>query len=252
MKNYNQIFSDKKNILVITAHPDDAEINFGGLIARLSSEGKRVRSVVMTSGEKGFRDMKGVKCDDFSDIRVKSQYDAAKHLGMEGEDVINLNLKDGEVENTIENIGKVVYQIRSFKPDIVITHNPNDVIHTYQDGVHWVNHRDHRMTAQLTLDAVYPYSRDRGFFPDHFEQGLSEHSVSEFLFSETYNQFNSIEIDISDYIYHKKKSLESHLQGNVLKQSDIEVFLDESLREDKFFETVGYYKVDRLATIRNS
>lgn len=41
--------------MFVFSHPDDAELYSGGLIARLSDSGKRVRVVKVTGGDKGSR-----------------------------------------------------------------------------------------------------------------------------------------------------------------------------------------------------
>jgi len=45
-----------KRILLITAHPDDADVHAGGTIARWVDDGHEVHSVIVTSGEKGHDD----------------------------------------------------------------------------------------------------------------------------------------------------------------------------------------------------
>jgi LmbE family N-acetylglucosaminyl deacetylase len=40
-------------VLVMTAHPDDADIMAGGTIAQRIDEGQDVRSVIFTRGDKG-------------------------------------------------------------------------------------------------------------------------------------------------------------------------------------------------------
>lgn len=45
----------KLDVLVIAAHPDDAELNAGGTIASLVAEGKKVGILDLTRGEMGTR-----------------------------------------------------------------------------------------------------------------------------------------------------------------------------------------------------
>ena len=45
---FTDIFSDKKKVMFVYAHPDDAEMYSGGLIARLIKEGIEVLHVKMT------------------------------------------------------------------------------------------------------------------------------------------------------------------------------------------------------------
>ena len=241
---YNDIFKNKKRILVVLAHPDDAEIICGGTIARLISDDKEVRLIVTTSGGKGMQERTDVSEADFSTERIKSQKDGAKALGLKDDQVFNLETKDGEFENSLENIEKIVLHIRQFKPDIIITHNPYEVINTFseEEGVRWVNHRDHRHTAIVTLDATYPYCRDTAFFPHHIKQGLKPHYVSEFLFSDSYTNKNAVAIEVTDFVDKKRAALKHH--ANALTDEEIEGFIDEIKQGDKYFEVLGYTKLD--------
>src|SRR5690554_4264110 len=101
---YEEIFEDVNSVLVVLAHPDDAEVTCGGLISRLTKDGKKVRLVVTTNGEKGMRDRDDISPEDFSKRRIQEQTDAGKILGISEEDNFNLEIPDGEVECTVENI----------------------------------------------------------------------------------------------------------------------------------------------------
>ena len=46
----------------------------------------------------------------------------------------------------------------------------------------YVWHRDHRITGQVVLDAVFPFARDRLAYPDLLEAGFQPHKVKELLF----------------------------------------------------------------------
>ena len=58
----------------------------------------------------------------------------------------------------------------------------------------YIWHRDHRITGQVVLDAVFPYARDRHAYPDLIEQGLEPHKVKEVLLwgAEEPNYFSDI------------------------------------------------------------
>ncbi|MFH1648482.1 MAG: PIG-L deacetylase family protein [Patescibacteria group bacterium] len=239
-----EIFGNKNRVLVVLGHPDDNEIICGGIVARLLAEGKKVRSVAMTNGGKGFQNRTDVTEIEFSKIRKTEQIEAGKELGLTESDIFNIDIPDGELETTVENIGKVVFHIRQFKPDIVITQNPFDTINTFDADTHWVNHRDHRHVALITIDAVYPYSRDRGFFPEHFtEHNLEPHTVSEILFSDAYSYPDVRYFDVTKYIDKKKNALLKH--KNAFTSEDIEEeFLEETrLEAGKNFERLKYLKV---------
>jgi LmbE family N-acetylglucosaminyl deacetylase len=175
---FDEVFDGKNRVLIVAAHPDDNEVICGGLVARLTSSGRRVRLLVTTNGEKGTED-KPIDPKVLSKNRLREQQKAALVLDIKATDNFNLQIADGELEASLENIAKVVWHIREFKPDIVITHNPDEVINTFSSkaGIRWVNHRDHRHTGLITTDAVYPYSRDTAFFPEQLAAGLSPHIV---------------------------------------------------------------------------
>src|SRR5262249_8317389 len=42
-------------------------------------------------------------------------------------------------------------------------------------------HRDHRLTGQAAVDAVFPLARDPLAYPEHIEEGLEAHRVMEML-----------------------------------------------------------------------
>ena len=48
--------TEKVDVMVVTAHPDDAEFGVAGTVARWVREGKQVVYVVCTSGDKGTSD----------------------------------------------------------------------------------------------------------------------------------------------------------------------------------------------------
>jgi len=241
---FNEIFGDKERVLVVLGHPDDNEIICGGTVARLLASGKQVRLVVMTTGGKGFQDRTDVTEEEFAQIRREEQLLAGEQLGLIRENNFNLGIPDGELETTVENIGKVVYHLRDFKPQIVITQNPFDVINTFSKEVHWVNHRDHRHTASIVLDAVYPYSRDRGFFPEHFSKhNLTTHTVSELLFSDSYSYPNVLYFEITDYFEKKRAALLCHKNAFGPETVEEEFLAESRLLPNRNFERLSYFSV---------
>src|SRR5689334_16043319 len=126
MDKYSEVFGDKQRILVVFSHPDDAEIMAGGTISRLTADGKVVRVVKMISGENG-SSQNEITRENLAKLRIEEDTAAMKILGVKPEDSIYLNLGDGSIENDLPTIEKLVLQIREFKPDLIITHNPEDV-----------------------------------------------------------------------------------------------------------------------------
>lgn len=241
---FEDIFGDKSRVLVVLGHPDDNEIICGGIVARLLAEGKKVRSIAMTNGGKGFQNRTDITEKEFAEIRKREQLEAGKELGLTEEDIFNLDIPDGELENTVENIGKVVFHIRQFKPDIIITQNPFDNINTFDSETHWVNHRDHRHTALITIDAAYPYSRDRGFFPEHFiKYNLVPHEVDEMLFSDAYAYPDVSYFDVTKYIDKKRNALLKHKNAFGPEDVEEEFLAETKLEPGKNFERLKYIHI---------
>lgn len=160
-----------ERVLVVVAHPDDAEIGCGGTVARWTREGKEVFYLVCTKGGRGTDDPKMTE-KRLETLRQKEQRAAASILGVS--EVTFLDNPDGELQNTLAFREQVVKGIRKHRPDVVVTHDPA-LFH----GEFFVNHPDHRATSVVTIDAVYPSARDRLAFPEHLALGLEPHRVRE-------------------------------------------------------------------------
>lgn len=189
--------TDKVDILVVSPHPDDAEFGIAGTVALRVKEGKQVVYVVCTSGDKGTSDV-NMKPEELAKIREKEQLDAAKVLGVR--EVVFLRHPDQSLEDTPEFRKEIVRYIRMYRPDIVAVPNP------YR---RYVWHRDHRITGQLVLDAVYPYARDHLAYPDLLEEGLKPHKVSELLLWATLDDINYC-VDITSTFDIKLAALRCH------------------------------------------
>jgi len=158
-------------VLLVMAHPDDPEFGAAGTTARWVREGKDVIDIVCTNGNKGTSDIK-MKPEKLARIREKEQLAAAKILGVR--EVIFLRHPDQGLEDTPEFRKEIVRLIRMYRPDIVLTHDPHR---------RYIGHRDHRITGQVTLDAIFPYARDLLAYPDLLAEGLQPHKVKEVWFS---------------------------------------------------------------------
>jgi LmbE family N-acetylglucosaminyl deacetylase len=156
-------------VMVVTPHPDDAEYGVAGTVARWAREGKDIVYVVCTNGDKGASDA-NIKPEEVAKTREREQLAAAKLLGVR--EVIFLRHPDQGLEDTPEFRKELVRLIRTYRPETVVTADP------YR---RYIWHRDHRITGRVTLDAVFPYARDRLAYPDLLEEGLAPHKVREVL-----------------------------------------------------------------------
>ncbi len=205
--------------MVIMPHPDDTELYCGATVARLIKDKKRVRVVKMTYGEKGSRGER-ITSHELRITREKEDREAMTRLGVKEEDNVYLGLGDGEVEHDMETIGKVAYQIRLFQPQLIITTNPDDTIIRFSKDINWVNHRDHRHTGRIAVDAAYPYARDLLFFPEHFKNKNAESAIcTEFLFTDVYDHPDLVYIDVTDFIDYRTRALAAHSSQYSLKHS---------------------------------
>lgn len=159
-----------RRILVVVAHPDDAEFGCGGTVARWVGEGKEVVYCLLTSGNRGSDDP-AMTPERLATVREAEQRAAARSLGVQ--DVVFLGYPDGEVEDTREARRDVVREVRRVRPDRIVAQNPFPSLNPYS------GHRDHRHAGRLALDAVYPYARDRMHFPELVAQGFLPHKVRE-------------------------------------------------------------------------
>jgi LmbE family N-acetylglucosaminyl deacetylase len=155
--------------MVVFAHPDDAEIGSGGVIAKWVAAGCEVTYVLCTTGDAGTSD-RTFTPEQLAEKRAAEQRAAADFMGVKH--VVMLGYADGGLEPTREFLGDVVRAIRMYRPHTVFTHDP------YR--IHGFQHRDHRAVGITTTDAVYPFARDHLHFGEQItSEGLEPHKVRE-------------------------------------------------------------------------
>ena len=190
-----------ERVLVVAAHPDDIEFGAAGTVARWVGEGAAVRYLLVTKGDKGSDDP-ATDVVELAALREREQRAAALEIGVEGVDF--LDEPDGQVEPSLRLRELITRAIRSFRPEVVMTHDPTVLFVNNE----WVNHPDHRAVGQVTVDAVFPTARDPLNFREHLEAGLEAWKVAEpFLWST--NEANQL-VDIAATIEHKIDALGRH------------------------------------------
>lgn len=157
----------------IHAHPDDQEFTVAGTLAKWARQGCRVISVVLTSGEAGSNDPAhdAAYKPTLAHIREEEQRAANALLGIA--ETIFLRQPDGELEPTMTLRKEVTRLIRRYRPDTVVTGDPQAVF--YGNG--YINHPDHRAAAQLATYAVFPSAGSRLLFADLLAEGYEPHQV---------------------------------------------------------------------------
>lgn len=163
-----------QNILVILAHPDDPEFFCGATLARWARAGHHITYQLLTCGDKGFNESTpaDMTTDALCAIRHDEQRAAAKVIGVE---VVNfMDCPDGYLVPDIKLRREIVRVIRKFKPDILMTCDPQTLFAAYG-----INHPDHRAAGQVTMDAVFPAAGSPVFFPELLAEGHQPHMPRE-------------------------------------------------------------------------
>ena len=155
----HELISPLERALVVISHPDDAEFGAGPTIAALTAAGARVDYVVTTDGSKGTEDP-NVTPDELASTRMAEQRAAADILGVS--DIVHLGYPDGYLAPSLDLRRDITRQLRRFRPDLVITQNPQRRL----DHNPFIGHPDHLATGEATLASVYPAARDHLNFPE--------------------------------------------------------------------------------------
>jgi LmbE family N-acetylglucosaminyl deacetylase len=204
------------SIISIVAHPDDAEFSGGGTLAKFAREGKKVYICVCTGGDKGSPDPEMTN-EELREIRQREQREASEVLGVT--ETIFLGNPDGELFPTLEFREQIVRVLRTYRPDVVITHDP---FRPYS------LHPDHRAVGITTTDAIYPTARDAIYFPQHYKEGLQPWKVGEIWYAgaEQPDKY----IDISEVFDLKIAALKKH-DSQVGRSTELEKRLRERAQE---------------------
>jgi N-acetylglucosamine malate deacetylase 1 len=125
------------HLLIVGAHPDDADYHAGGLAALYRAAGHDVKMVSLTNGDAGHHVKAG---RELAERRCQESIAAGAVIGASYDLWDN---HDGELMPTLENRRRLIRLMRTFRPDLVLTHRPNDY------------HPDHRYASLLVQDAAY-------------------------------------------------------------------------------------------------
>jgi LmbE family N-acetylglucosaminyl deacetylase len=127
-----------QRVMIIGAHPDDADIVCGCTAAKLVAKGARVKFVAVCNGNIGHHIYSREKT---AAVRRQETLNAAKVLGLDSYDIYGYG--DARVPNDFEARELVARKIQEFEPDIIITHRDCDY------------HVDHRTVGTLVKDCGY-------------------------------------------------------------------------------------------------
>lgn len=176
------------DMLVIAAHPDDAELACGGVIAQMTAEGKRVAIVECTQGEMGSR---GTPV-----IRREEAAKAAEILNLT--ERWNLLIPDGNIEASTPNVAKIIAAMRYFRPNILMF--PPE----------FERHHDHENAHRL-VRAAYFQSGLSKFEVQLFGENLPPYRPKRlFSYMQTYEFEPNFYVDVSAHFETKLQSYYAH------------------------------------------
>lgn len=137
MTDMNDVSTSPLRLLILGAHPDDAEVYAGGLAANYRDQQHLVKIVSVTDGGAGHYD---TSLTNLNEIR---RDEAAAAAGIIGAFHEVWDFPDGSLEVSLRLRDQIIREIRSYQPDLVLTHRTCDY------------HPDHRAVGQAVQDASY-------------------------------------------------------------------------------------------------
>jgi bacillithiol biosynthesis deacetylase BshB1 len=168
------------DILAISAHPDDIELNVAGTLLKAIAAGRTAAVCDLTQGERGSRGS--------MELRAAETRRANRVLGIADENRWNLKIPDGNIEVTMENRLKVVRAIRYFRPKVLLFSWERD------------RHTDHENGHRLVRDACFDAGLRHVVTEWNGQQQEPHRPEKMYCFFHTYERTPDFVIDISDYI----------------------------------------------------
>lgn len=177
------------NVLAIGCHPDDIEVSCAGTMAKYKQQGHNVIVCHVANGNLGHTI---IQPDELRAMRIQEARNAGALAGIE---VITCDVGDLKVYPNEEQRNKVVEVIRYAKPDVIITHSPDDYM------------PDHTAVSKLVFDASFAASCP------HYMNGAGV-PVTPLYYMDTLAGVNFLPteyVDITDTIELKLEMLECHI-----------------------------------------
>jgi len=179
--------SEMLNILAIFAHPDDLTFYSAGTIAKWAEQGHNIISLCCTRGEVGSL-RSGITKEQCAALREKELRAANELLGIK--ETIILDFPDGGLLNGSKLRERLVYFVRKYKADRVVTLDP------------WASyevHPDHvlvgRMAAEAGTFAMFPL-----LYPEQIEEDIEPYHSTDIWFMGILGHQPNCFVDISSTI----------------------------------------------------
>jgi LmbE family N-acetylglucosaminyl deacetylase len=126
-----------RRVLAVGAHPDDLEFQCCGTLAKFARRGAKVVMAVATDGSAGHM---RIPAKELAEIRHQEALEAAGCIAAE---LYWMGYTDELIFGDMPTRLAFTEMIRRAKPDLIITHNPEDY------------HPDHRTVSKLVFDASF-------------------------------------------------------------------------------------------------
>lgn len=188
-------------ILAVGAHPDDLEILCAGTLAKYRARGDDVIMCHVANGDKGHF---VIPPEELTRLRAQEAREAAAVIGAV---CVAMDFLDVELYDTPDARERFIDMVRAARPDVVITHHPDDY------------HTDHQLASSLTIDATF------GATVPHIKTGhppLAKLPVVYLMDTLAGLNFQPTDyVDITDTLPHKVAMLSKHSsQLNWLQEHD--------------------------------
>ncbi len=176
------------DVLVFAAHPDDAELSMGGTIARLTAHNLKVGMIDLTRGELGTRGS--------AELRQKEAFQAAIVLKAAVRE--NLQIPDGNIQRSKENLMKVIMTIRRYRPKLIFAPYFND------------RHPDHIDASKLVKEAMFStgLAKVKTFDKEVVQEAFRPNKL--YYYMQTYTFEPSFIMDITESFDTKMKAVKSY------------------------------------------
>ncbi len=148
-----------ERVLVVVAHPDDAEYGTSAAVATWTASGVDVAYLLLTAGEAGMQRPP----EEAGPLRAEEQRAACDAVGVTRLSI--LDFPDGTLTYSLELREAIAREIRRFRPTVVVSGSGELV-------TPWgFDHADHRAAGLATIDAVRD-ADNRWVFPQLLRDGL--------------------------------------------------------------------------------
>lgn len=178
----------KLDLLIIAAHPDDAEMCAGGTLLAHTQKGYKAGIIDLTQGELGTRGT--------PETRKQEAQAAARILGLSIRE--NMEFQDGFFTNDQAHQLAIIKKIRQYQPEIVITNAPTD------------RHPDHGRASELVKEAAFyaglrkVETEQEGKLQEHWRPHIVYH------FIQYYHIEPELVVDIEPFVDQKIEAIKAY------------------------------------------